>query len=377
MALSTETIKPRLALLVNLIAPYRVALYRALGEAFDLAIFYGGHESNRPTWQHIEQQLTNCTVKRSWGIILRHALRREGHIYHEQHIHITPGVFIDLLRFQPDAVLTIEMGFRTLAALLYGSVFRKPVWIAWEGTPHTERIQGRGFMRRVVRALVARWCSHWISHSQESTDYLMSLGIPHERIVQIRQPLDETLFLKPAPAALQLEPRPVLLYVGQFIHRKGVDNLLRAAASLQQEGSRFSLLLVGDGPEKTSLQDLANELGLHHTHFMAGQPPESMPGIYRSADCMVLPTLEDACPLVVSESLWSGTPVLCSIYAGGARDVLPQQNLFDPLQESELRQALRRALAGAIAPPDQTRLGTINAAATAIAGDIRKVLLHR
>ena len=56
--------------------------------------------------------------------------------------------------------------------------------------------------------------------------------------------------------------RPVLGVVGRLSHEKGVDVFLRAASLLAREGAGFSAVVVGDGPDRSSLEALARELGL-------------------------------------------------------------------------------------------------------------------
>jgi glycosyltransferase involved in cell wall biosynthesis len=365
--------KRRIALLVNIIAPYRLPVYQAIGSFFDLAIFYAGQEQNRTYWQNdVESKLSSINIKRSWGFTLQFRKGKNGSVYDYKFIHITPGYFFDLLNYYPDAVITNEFGWRTLVALLYGTILHKPVWVWWGGTPHTER--SRGAVKKALRWLISRWAKHWISYGETSTEYLLSLGIHRERILQIQNCVNEQLYLQSAVPAVNVEPKPVFLYVGQLIRRKGVDKLLEAAARLQQEGHHFSLLLVGSGAEKESLETLAQKLGLQNVHFYPAQSPEAMPSIYRSANCLVFPTLDDPWGLVVNEALWSGMPVLSSKYAGCAKELLPSDNIFDPLNLDDFVGALARALAGQIAPPDQSRLKTCAEVADLIVNDIRVCL---
>lgn len=364
--------RPRVALLVNIVAPYRLPLYRALAEAFELTIFTGGREANRTTWQGLEQQVSGAQVRRSWGLTLPYPGRRGGRVFSPRYLHITPGYFTDLLRLRPQAVLSNEMGLRSIIAVLYGVLFRVPVWIWWGGTLHTEA--GIGRSRQVTRALLKRIVRRWISYGDSSSEYLRSLGIPQERIVQIQNAVDERLYQQPRSASMHVEPGPVLLVVGALIRRKGLEELLRAAAAVQRDGHQFSLLLVGDGPERATLQQLVRQLGLRHVTFAGSLAPEAMPGVYRSADVLVFPTLEDVWGLVVNEALWSGLPVLCSRYAGCAEEIVPPSNIFDPLNEAAFAAALTRAVTFQIAPADTTPLRTTDDIAGQITDAIQQAL---
>jgi glycosyltransferase involved in cell wall biosynthesis len=185
---------------------------------------------------------------------------------------------------------------------------------------------------------------------------LLSLGIDKRRVLELQNAADERYFAFPAQPMLVLEPRPTLLYVGQFIARKGVHLLLRAAATLQKQGCKFSLLLVGSGRDKQAAERLARELGLKNVHFHPSKTPAEMPGVYRSADVLVFPTLEDPWGLVANEAMISGLPVLCSKYAGCAPELFPSDSIFDPDNAEEFVHKLRAAVAGQLPKPDLSRL---------------------
>jgi glycosyltransferase involved in cell wall biosynthesis len=355
--MSTTNRTGKLALLTNIIAPYRIPLFSFLADQFDLLILHGGKEANRDSWSNLEEALSKAKVVRGWGWQLRLAKKVKREVFDEKFIHITPGLVWHLLLFRPDAVISNEMGFRSVLALAYGALFRKPVWIWWEGTLHSER--NVNLLRRLIRKAFVFSVDHWISFGKTSTEHLLHLGIKRDRILQLQNAVDEARFKTPAEPAWAIQPRPVVLYVGQLIERKGVKLLLDAAAKVQQNGSDFSLLLVGSGRDKQALQHRADVLGLRNIHFLPVQPPERMPAVYRSADFMVLPTLEDVWGLVANEAILSGIPVLCSKYAGCADELFAPKHLFAPDDAHEFCQKLEAAFSGGLSKADPARLKTI------------------
>jgi len=165
----------------------------------------------------------------------------------------------------------------------------------------------------------------------------------------------------------------VLLHVGQLIARKGVAELLRAAAVLQSEGIEFSLLLIGDGPDRYELDNLSTELGLKNLQFYPSQPAQSMAAFYRSADVLVFPTMQDVWGLVANEAVWSGLPVLCSKYAGCAKELFPSECIFDPADSADFAASLRRAVAGELPTISPARLKTSGVVADMI---VNKIQVH-
>jgi len=351
---SQDEERAKLAILVNTLSPARVPLFNGLASCFDLLVLHGGNESNRDSWHDIERSISGASVKKAWGWQIRLTRRLNGRSFDHRYLHITPGYIWHLVLFRPDVVVANEMGLRTLIALAYGTLFRKPVWVWWGGTAHTER--GIGTAKQLMRRLIVNWANHWISYGQSSTEYLERLGARRTNIVEIQNSVDERRF---APREKTAEPflqRPVVLHVGQFTPRKGIGPLLRAAAALQSEGHQFSLVLVGSGPERFGAQGLARELRLQHVYFEAPRDPADMPSVYRSADMLVFPTLEDVWGLVANEAVLIGLPVLCSKYAGCARELFTDESIFDPGNPEEFVAKLRVAISGKLPRPDASRL---------------------
>lgn len=342
----------KLAILNNLVTPYRVPLYKGLGDRISTYLLLSGQESNRDTWNGLDEKIPNVSVRKVWGLTLRFFERRQGNAFDPRYLHINPGYFYELLKIRPDVIISAEMGFRSLAALLYGFIFRKPVWILWGGTLLTE--QKRSAVKRLVRHLVFKRVTRWISYGETTTEYLTEgLRIERSHILQIQNCIDETQFTNSLTSPLlTLSPSPVLLYTGQLIQRKGVDLFLKAAAKVQQQGYVFSILMVGSGIEKESLLAISADLSLENLTVLPAQSPETMPAVYKSADVLVFPTLEEVWGLVVNEALWSGIPVVSSVYAGCAPEILPDENIFDPLDSSFFEDILIKAITGKLAAPD-------------------------
>ncbi|MGC2333805.1 MAG: glycosyltransferase family 4 protein [Candidatus Acidiferrales bacterium] len=348
--------KQKVSLLINIISPARLVLYSGLAKHFDLQILHGGTESNRDSWNDLDKAVPCAQTTRAWGWQVEIPRKNEGKPFDRRYIHITPGYIQHLLTFRPDALITNEMGLRTLLALIYGTLFRKPVWVWWGGTPYTER--EAGFVRRIIRAVISRWACHWISYGQTSTEYLRSLGVRRDRILEIQNAVDESLFAAHVKPEFDIQPRPVLLCAGRLVMRKGVEQLLNAAAAVQKEGFDFSLVLVGSGPDKLALEQLATAIELKNLHVFPMQKPEKMPAVYRSANVLVFPTLEDVWGLVANEATLCGLTVLCSKYAGCAPELFPPRNIFDPKDAEEFRRKLRQAVNDQLAAPDCSRLRT-------------------
>ena len=81
-----------------------------------------------------------------------------------------------------------------------------------------------------------------------------------------------------------------------------------------------------------------------------------MPAFYRGADALIFPTMTDVWGLVANEAILSGLPVLCSQYAGCAPELFDPECIFDPADEKQFVDALRRAVTGELPRADKSRL---------------------
>lgn len=215
----------------------------------------------------------------------------------------------------------------------------------------------------------------WISAGVNATEYLSTLGVPSSRIVYAQNCVDERQFADSAAPAKSLGQRPVLLVVGRLVPGKGVRLFIDVVARLRTEGRTFSVVIVGDGMERMELQRRAHELGLDNIEFHLTRPPEELRAYYRGADILVHPTLHDVWGLVVSEALWSGLPVLVSKYAGCADELLPPEQIFDPLDPEDFAAKLRYAIDVGLPTPDTSPLMPMHEVADAIADSVAHVVL--
>jgi glycosyltransferase involved in cell wall biosynthesis len=111
----------------------------------------------------------------------------------------------------------------------------------------------------------------------------------------------------------------VLLYVGYLQRRKGVDYLIRAFAEVCAGGVNARLVIVGEGEEKPSLQNLVSELALNDRISFKGHVPmgERLQGLFRKSDMYVFPTIAgEGTPRTVLEAMANSLPVIATNVCG-------------------------------------------------------------
>ena len=135
---------------------------------------------------------------------------------------------------------------------------------------------------------------------------LLDYGVVEEKIATIPYGVDLGAFY---PAQDTRHRGLECLYVGQISYRKGIAVLLKAARKLQDLPVKFRL--VGPMVSPDVLADLPENVvyeGANH--------PGGVADMMRDVDLFVLPSLEDACALVVLEAMASGLPVVTTLNNG-------------------------------------------------------------
>jgi glycosyltransferase involved in cell wall biosynthesis len=134
--------------------------------------------------------------------------------------------------------------------------------------------------------------------------------------------------------------------VGRLNEVKSQNLLLQAVAALGPEHSGVNILLVGDGPERQSLEKLANDLGLRSRSHFAGyqqNPERFLPAM----DVFALTSRIEGLPLALLEAWAAGLPIVSSAVGGVPKVVSNGKNglLFPNGDEVALAAALRKILA--------------------------------
>lgn len=222
--------------------------------------------------------------------------------------------------------------------------------------------------------LVARTYAGASGHSAVSrslADRIVGLGLASE--VQVIPN-----FLPDDYGATTAGPRApsdtfAFLSVGGPSREKGTDVLLQALARC---GLDVQLRLVGDGPERPRLRQLASDLGIADRVSWLGQLPRGrMAAVYRDCDAFVLASRSETFGVAFIEALACGKPMIAT-RCGGPEDIVRASNgLLVPIDDVDaLAVALQRMrLESMQYPPEQLRQDFLaRFSASAVVNDIEK-----
>ncbi len=149
------------------------------------------------------------------------------------------------------------------------------------------------------------------------------------------------------------EQVPVVLSVGRFCEKKGLDDLIRACAILQDKGVRFHCVLVGYGPLDNQLKELRRKLKLEACVEMPGRMGQTeVIERYRKASVFALPCLvtdsgdRDGIPNVLFEAMALGVPVITTNVSGITELVVARETgwIVEPRKPDQLAASIEYVL---------------------------------
>lgn len=158
----------------------------------------------------------------------------------------------------------------------------------------------------------------------------LRVGMPAARIARVRSVMDKSEW-QARTANFDVGqvreawnvPRqaPVVFYCAKLQEWKRPLDLIRAFAKAAVPGAY--LVMAGDGPQRDEIEKEIAALKIGENVRLLGFVNTSqLPGHYKAADLLVLPSRYDPCPFVVPESMFSGTPVILSDAVVGRADMI-------------------------------------------------------
>jgi glycosyltransferase involved in cell wall biosynthesis len=345
--------KIRVALLTNIPAPYRLAFFRALSARCDLKVMFDSKSEPNRQWS-VSDNLGFAHVYMAGFAVPNMRRRQDGGPIDRRYLQIRIGILPALLKFRPDVVVSIEFGPRSIQAAAYCVAFRIPLIIWSEGTPHSEGWQS-SFRRAIRRGLVRRAKTFW-TNGIESSALLESYGARPEQLQEgmigvntasLSRDVQSQLLRRECIRAELGVKGVAFLFSGQLVARKGVTEFLAALLPLAARAQDFSVMFLGEGMQRSLIEQWAGEHPEFHLLTLGFRQPEEVPRIYAAADIFVMPTLDDNWSLVALEAAVAGLPQIFSTYNGATRDLLQRNasgTIVDPLDTEAFSEALKRFL---------------------------------
>ncbi len=329
--------KKRVLLITNIPSPYRVDLFHYIQTnvtEFDFSVLYSATGEDNRVWNVNNEKIRNSYFLRTKVLTIRRK-------YDTQYKYIPIKLRETLHEINPDIIIGMEYNPVSLSALFWTRKNKKKFINLTDGTLNSEK--SINLIQKLNRKIIISKCDAAIASSTKAKEKLLAWGIEQEKIFVSLLTVDLTTYKK-----IERVPEPGrLLYVGSMIERKGLDLLIRALPFVK---TAVTLRIVGNGTEDQieELKKIACNVGVENRIVFCGfKQGEELAEEYKKAMAFILPTREDCFGLVLLEAIASGVPVVSSIYADGAYDiVIPGENgfLVDPYNEKEMASAIDQVL---------------------------------
>ncbi len=280
------------------------------------------------------------------------AHRREWDVIHVTHAYLDAFAAVLTRRLHGLPVVV-----RPACAGYYGDLARMGRFRVWPLLPSLDGLTTRTVIRTIARA------DAFIANGTELRQELIGAGFPAERIVHIPNGVDLNHF-HPAPVERSPEARrrlglpagPLLAFAGRLDPQKGLHTLLAAVQPLLAGEGETRLLLMGDGPQRSELEQTVQRAGLSTRVVFRGLVGDVAPYL-RASDIFVFPTVGEGMPNALLEAMATGLPCVASAI-GGCTDIVTDGEtglLVPPGDAAAFRSALEQLLQS---PELRARLGT-------------------
>jgi len=213
-----------------------------------------------------------------------------------------------------DHILCFGLYLYTAPAILFGRCTGKKVFFRLECSGVFGDFQRLAHLKSAKFILrCAKWAHRFFAISNEIEHELLCNGFSPNKIVRIPNSVDTERFAPLRNA--EISDVPCISFIGRLDRQKGIDLLLLALKKLFDNGVPFKAVIVGDGPIKQELIDLAEQCLISGFITFAGLQQDTAP-FYRQTTILVLPSRDEGLPLVLLEGMASGLGIIAASVGG-------------------------------------------------------------
>ena len=253
---------------------------------------------------------------------------------------------------RPDIIQTHSIKSHFLVRL--SGAWKQHPWVAFH----------HGYTLTVLRLRVYNELDRWslrkagrvITVSRAFARQLRRRGVPEGRITVLHNAIDAAWGERAAEPELRAATRSMLgigvderavLIVGRLSREKRHGVLIQAAHQLKTILPEIPvrLIVVGDGPERASIERMAESLGVSGGVLMVGHQGDVTP-YYAAADLAVISSDTEGSPNALLEAMAAGKPVVATA-VGGIPEIVTNEDtalLVPPGDPAQLAKAMARAL---------------------------------
>lgn len=281
-------------------SPYRVDFFEELGKKCDLTVLYEDQSVNYREKGWMKTNSKNYKSNYLKGDVIKRKL--------------IPRKLINYILGEKYDIYVIS-GYSTLIDILsifLLKIYRKPFILSCDGAI----LKKESYFKYRFKKFLISSANFWLSSGKVTEKYLLNYGAEKEKIyfypftsIHNEDLIDNVLnndIKEAIRNKLNIKEKKVIVTVGQFIHRKGIDVLLEASKQFSDD---YGVYIIGGNAPNEYLQYVEKNK-LKNIYFETFKSKDKIMEYYMAADLFVLPTREDIWGLVINEAMACGTPVI-------------------------------------------------------------------
>jgi glycosyltransferase involved in cell wall biosynthesis len=337
----------KIAIITPLLQHYRLSFYEKLSTIkndYQLTVFYSINES--------EDGKAGFTGKTSF---FKKGFKDIKLKIHPFILVYTRGMYSEIRKTEPDIVIFLaNTGNISYWRILIWARQREKKIIIWTSGWDPGRAKGSMlFLKNLMVSAFFRKADFFLTYSSSASRYVESLGIDKSKIEICYNGIETDILIKNSPLIIRkskelikkydLENFLTFLYVGGLIPEKKVDLLMDAFVELHKKYDKIKLILIGDGPLKSLIEEKLNDWNDPNILYL-GRILEGIDPFFAASDCLILP---GAGGLALNQGMfWKKTCIVSK--ADGTEDDLIIENVtgyrFIPENIESLISAMERRL---------------------------------
>ena len=239
--------------------------------------------------------------------------------------------------------------FSLFACKLISIIKRKPLCATWHevwGKNYWyEYIGWKGYLGYIIEKLAVLMPVKIISVSEHTTYKLKNELNSKKLIYTVSNGIEFDLITKIKPA----KEKSDVIFAGRLMSYKNIDILIKAIKIVKEKNPEIKSLIIGDGPEKKTLETLTQKLNLGENIKFLGflENQNDVYALMKSSKVFVLPSTREGFGIVVIEANACGIPVITVDYKdNAARDIIEEgkNGYVCQLDENEIAKEIMRIL---------------------------------
>lgn len=245
-----------------------------------------------------------------------------------------PGMYEAFKENNPDIVIILaSAGNISYQRIIEWAKRKGKKVIIWTSGWDPGRAKGMllSLKNKLVSSLFSK-ADFFLTYGTKASEYVESRGVDKSKIEICYNGIEIDGMIKNSPEIIKksdelvtkygLKDQITFLFVGGLIPEKKIDLLIHSFIELNKKYSNIKLFLIGDGPIRSSIEELLNEYRNPNILFL-GRIIDDVNAYFAASDCLILP---GAGGLALNQAMFWRTPCIVS-KADGTEDDLVIENI--------------------------------------------------